>query len=262
MRPVLRTSRSTASPASARTSARTGTDTRTGNIPLRGTPVPARAHPCAGNPAMAQIVVLDGTAVPTPDHFRTWSALLLDHGFTHLRTGALAPRQAAQAERAGLHCVQELALLDVEAPFRIIEAGHRTRRLRSHELDVAAEIDLAAFGANWALDAEMLADIRQATPSHRARVVDLDGRVVGFLVSGRAARTGYVQRLAVDPTVHRQGIATSLLADSMRWMRRTRVRRAFVNTHVENEAALELYRRHGFVELPERLRVFEGALVS
>lgn len=257
MSPVLRTSRSTASPSASRT----GAPPRTGNIPLRGTPVPARAHPCAGNPAMAQIVVLDGTAIPTPDHFRIWSTALVELGFTHLRTGALAPRQAAQAERAGLHCVQELALLDVEAPFRTADSRHRTRRLRSHELEDAATIDLAAFGANWALDAEMLADIRQATPSHRARVVDLDGRVVGFLVSGRAGRTGYVQRLAVDPHVHRQGIATSLLDDSLRWMRRTRVRRAFVNTHVENEAALELYRRHGFVELPERLRVFEGALV-
>lgn len=250
MSPVLRTTRSTVSPS----------PTRTGNIPLRGTPVPARAHPCAGNPAMAQIVVLDGTAVPTPEHYRTWSAALVEMGFTHLRTGALAPRQAGQATRAGLHCVQELALLDLQAPFQVGTARQRTRRLRANELDLLAAIDLAAFGANWALDAEMIADIRQATPSHRARVVELDGRSVGFLVSGRAARTGYVQRLAVDPDVHRQGVATSLLVDSLRWMRRHRVRRAFVNTHVENEAALELYRRHGFVELPERLRVFEGVL--
>lgn len=252
MSPVLRTSRSTASPS----------PTRTGSLPLRGTPVPARAHPCAGNPAMAQIIVLDGTAIPTPEHFRTWSATLHEHGFTHLRTGALAPRQAAQAERAGLRCVQELALLDAEAPFVVGDQRQHTRRLRQHELDAIAAIDLHAFGSTWALDAEMLADIRHATPAHRARVVDLDDRIVGFLVSGRAARTGYVQRLAVDPDVHRQGIATSLLSDSLRWMRRRRVTRSFVNTHVENAAALELYRRHGFVELPERLRVFEGAVAT
>ena len=158
--------------------------------------------------------------------------------------------------------MQELALLDAEAPFSVGDQRQRTRRLRQHELDAIAAIDLAAFGATWALDAEMLADIRRATPAHRARVVDLDDRIVGFLVSGRAARTGYVQRLAVDPDVHRQGIATSLLSDSLRWMRRHRVTRAFVNTHIENTAALELYRRHGFVELPERLRVYEGALAT
>lgn len=207
---------------------------------------------------MAQIVVLDGTAVPTPEHFTTWRATLAEHGFTHLRTGALAPRQAGQAERAGLRCVQELVLLDVNAPFSITAAAHRTGRLRSDQLDQIAAIDLAAFGSNWALDAQMLADIRNATPSHRARTVMADGEPVAFLVSGRAARTGYVQRLAVAPAAHRQGIATSLLLDSLRWMRRARVTRAFVNTHVDNEAALELYRRHGFVDLPERLRVYEG----
>lgn len=209
---------------------------------------------------MAQLIVLDGSAVPTPEHYREWAGELLQHGFRHLRTGALAPRQATQAERAGLHCVQELVLLDVSAPLRPPAARHRTRRLRRHDFAAAAIIDRDAFGARWALDAEMLADIRHATPSHRVRGVLLDDRLVGFLVSGRAARVGYVQRLAVDPAQHRQGVATALLGDSFRWMERSRVRRAFVNTHVENEAARELYRRHGFTELPERLRVFEGAL--
>ncbi len=209
---------------------------------------------------MAQLIVLDGTAVPTPEHYREWAAVLREHGFQRVRTGALAPRQAAQAERAGLQCVQELALLDVSAPLQPRPTHLRTRRLRTGELRTAATIDRDAFGPRWALDAEMLADIRNATPSHRARGVVVDDRLVGFLVSGRAARVGYVQRLAVDPALHRQGIATALLGDSFRWMERTRVRRAFVNTHVENEAALELYRRHGFAELPERLRVFEGAL--
>jgi ribosomal protein S18 acetylase RimI-like enzyme len=53
-------------------------------------------------------------------------------------------------------------------------------------------------------------------------------------------------------------VATSLLADATRWLRRCKVDRIFVNTHVDNEPALCLYRAHGFHELPERLRVFEG----
>lgn len=210
---------------------------------------------------MAQIVVLDGTAVPTPEHVRIWARQLAEHGFLRLRTGALAPRQAAQAELAGLVCVQELALLDVTAPFAVGTRRLRTRRLREAHLEDAAAIDRAAFGDHWALDATMLDDVRRATPAHRGRVVVADDRIAGFLISGRAGRTGYVQRLAVDPAFHRRGLATVLVVDSLRWMRRARVRRAFVNTHVDNAAALELYRRHGFVEMPERLRVFEGPVV-
>ena len=262
MSPVLRTPRPTSAASNSRSAARTG------HLVLPGTPVPARAHPCPGTPGMAQIVVLDGTAVPTPEHFRIWSTTLVDHGFIRIRTGALAPRQAAQAERAGLVCVQVLALLDVDAPFQTgsgtsgAQRSPRTKRLREGHLDTAAVVDTAAFGHNWALDASMLADIRHATPSHRARIVTVDDRIVGFLVSGRAGRTGYVQRLAVDPQFHRQGLATALVDDAMRWMRRNRVTRAFVNTHVDNDAALELYRRHGFGEMPERLRVYEGPVVT
>jgi ribosomal protein S18 acetylase RimI-like enzyme len=224
---------------------------------------------------MALVIVPDGSAVPMPQHFHVWSRTLAGHGFTSLRTGALSPRQADQAERAGLHCVQELALLELPSaappPASIAQPDRRTHRLRRRQLAAIAQIDRAAFGIEWGLDASMLADVRSATPMYRARTVRArDGRaraghddagsneVVGFLISGRAGRTGYVQRLAVHPDAHRRGVATDLLLDSLQWMRRARVSRVFVNTHVDNVAALSLYRAHGFVELPERLRVFEG----
>jgi len=136
-------------------------------------------------------------------------------------------------------------------------------------------VDHAAFGDLWRLDLAMLHDVRTATPAARARIVAASslvrsgrasdgggapatGAVAGFLLSGRAGRNGYIQRLAVDPRVQRHGVATSLLADAIAWLRRRKVQRVFVNTHVENEPALRLYRTLGFAELPERLRVFEG----
>ena len=259
MSPVLRLSRTSDTP------------TRVGSIALRDAGVSARAHRYAGVPGMALVVVPDGSAVPTPEHFHVWSRALVDHGFTSMRTGALSPRQAEQAERAGLRCVQELALLELSASAMTLGPGHdaivpqrRTHRLRKRHLPTIAQIDHAAFGPSWWLDERMLADVRAATPMHRARTVRAgqaggDGNdIVGFLISGRAGRTGYVQRLAVHPDAHRQGIANDLLSDSLRWMRHARLQRAFVNTHVDNVAALALYRAHGFVELPERLRVFEG----
>jgi ribosomal protein S18 acetylase RimI-like enzyme len=253
MSPVLRLSRTSIDP------------TRVGSIALRDAGVSARAHRYTAVAGMALVVVPDGSAVPTPEHFHVWSRTLADHGFTSMRTGALSPRQAEQAERAGLRCVQELALLEMSAPQLAEGPRRRTHRLRRRHLQTAAQIDRAAFGESWWLDADMLADVRNATPMHRGRVIrgddSLGGNdVVGFLISGRAGRTGYVQRLAVRPDAHRRGLATDLLADSLRWMRRARLQRVFVNTHVDNVGALALYRAHGFVDLPERLRVFEGPL--
>ena len=211
--------------------------------------------------------------IPTAAHFDQWGAQLAELGFTRMRSGALAPRHALQAEAAGLVCIQELALLEATPPWRIPRSRHPTSRSGSRRTADLAKVDHAAFGDVWRLDASMLADVRTATPASRARVVttpnlarEMDGQatadtatdVAGFLLAGCAGRNGYIQRLAVDPGARRHGVATSLLADAMRWLRRRKVDRTFVNTHVENEPALRLYRALGFTELPERLRVFEG----
>ncbi len=240
---------------------------RAGRLVLDDRSVHARAQPCPGMPSMAQVVVLDGTAVPSTEQWRRWSGILATAGFTSMRTGALSPRQADQAGRAGLQCVQELVLLDmVVTDPGPLGAGSalRTRRMRSSQLAELAAIDLAAFGSQWCLDADMLAEVRRATPSHRSRVVrhaDAPG-LAGFVISGLADRTGYIQRLAVRPELHRRGLGAALLIDALTWMHRSRLRRVYVNTHVENHAALELYLKHGFAVVPDRLRVLEGPTSS
>jgi ribosomal protein S18 acetylase RimI-like enzyme len=109
----------------------------------------------------------------------------------------------------------------------------------------------------WCIDRVGIGDVRAATPRHRARAV-LDGSdIVAYAVSGRDGRNGYIQRLAVSPTHQHQGHGLALVADSLRWMARWRVRRALVNTHNGNDAALALYHRIGFTDLQDRLHVYE-----
>lgn len=231
---------------------------------LGTTSLQARATPCPDDPAKALVVVLDGGAVPMAEHYMAWCVELAALGYQRIRTGALSARQAVQADVAGLHVEQELELLQLDAPLPRPTAGRgahpSVRRLRSADLGHAAAIDRAAFGERWWLDAGMLADVCNATPRHRARVAEIDRAVVGSLISGRSGSLGYIQRLSVSPAVHRQGIGTALLADALSWMRRAGVSRVFVNTHIDNEAALALYHRIGFRSLPERLRVFEGSV--
>lgn len=242
---------------------------------LAATGIAVRAHPAAADPATAQLIVADSSLIPVARHFEEWGAQLAAHGFTRMRTGALGPRQALQAHAAGLQCIQELVLLEANPPLPGRSHVVRSRRGRPRDLVALAAVDRAAFGSPWHLDAAMLDDVRCATPSARVRVVTdravrLDESmassaasaalcgIAGFLISGRAGQNGYVQRLAVAPHAQRRGIAAALLADALAWLRRRHVQRVFVNTHVENVPALELYRRHGFVELPDRLQVFEG----
>ncbi len=136
----------------------------------------------------------------------------------------------------------------------------RLRPLRRHHHRIAAEIDLLAFGEPWANDATSLGEIRHATPIHHAvRSVDR-ARTTGFAITGLAGDTGYLQRLAVHPGRHRQGIGTALVADAVAWIRHCGAGTVMVNTGIDNHAALALYRRFGFHELAQRLTIAEISL--
>jgi ribosomal protein S18 acetylase RimI-like enzyme len=85
---------------------------------------------------------------------------------------------------------------------------------------------------------------------------------VGYVVTGRSGDRGYVQRLAVDPTVRRAGLGAALVVDGLRWLRRRHTLSAVVNTQVANDGALALYRRLGFILQPDGLIVLTLPLVD
>ena len=74
-------------------------------------------------------------------------------------------------------------------------------------------------------------------------------------MTGRSGRTGFVQRLAVDPDHHGRGTGRILLVDSLSWLQRSGANRALVNTQPGNDQALALYRSTGFNQRPEGLAV-------
>jgi ribosomal protein S18 acetylase RimI-like enzyme len=83
---------------------------------------------------------------------------------------------------------------------------------------------------------------------------------VGYAVTGRAGRRGFLQRLAVQPDHQRGGLGRALVLDGLRWLRRWRAERAVVNTQLENDAALALYENLGFRREPSGLSVLGAGL--
>jgi len=90
----------------------------------------------------------------------------------------------------------------------------------------------------------------------------VDHRVVGYCVTGRAGRRGYLQRLAVRPSQQGRGLGQALVADSLQWLKRRGVSSVVVNTQVENERALALYLAMGFRLQPSGLEVLGRALAE
>jgi ribosomal-protein-alanine N-acetyltransferase len=220
-----------------------------------------RIAPWPRRPDITQLVLLDHHMVPGPEDVTGWLRDAAATGASTARTNALFPDAAEVFADAGFSTADTLALLELDVrgrqPVTTRTAAHRTRRLRQADLSAAAEVDRQAFGDAWSNDHDSLDAIRRATPYHRSRGVRQGDRLVGFAISGRAGMTGYIQRLAVDPRLRRQGIAQALLADSLAWMTRRSVVTVLVNTATDNEAALALYRSTGFRELDARLRIME-----
>ena len=180
---------------------------------------------------------------------------LADQGVQQVITSALAAPEQVGFLAAGFAVRERLHLLSHDLrrlPER--DPAVRVRRARYADRPAVLALDHRAFDGFWRLDNAGLDEAIGATPVSRFRVA-VEQSIVGYAVFGRAGDRGYVQRLAVDPDHHRRGIASALLADGLRWLRRHGAQRAVVNTQEGNGSAVGLYLRLGFRTESEGLAV-------
>lgn len=188
-------------------------------------------------------------------------------GVAFIYTSALTEADAVQFVDAGFHVRAELALLTRNIERGLFGGIHRALRRSdphrghnrnsrgdikivrgSHDrIEEALEVDQSAFAHGWAMDMHDLTGALKATPTTRLHLA-LDGTtVVGFAVTGRANRRGYLQRLAVQPHFQGRGLGAALVHASIDWASSRDVKRLIVNTQTDNLNALRLYERAGFV---------------
>jgi ribosomal protein S18 acetylase RimI-like enzyme len=225
-------------------------------------------------PDVAHLVLLDHHMVPTRTNVEGWinEARQAPEPMRAVRTGAMFPEAAAVFADAGFTTIDALALLDLRlltrsdrgrpSRRRNARATSRatSRRMRSNDLPAVAELDRSAFGNPWGNDVRSLLDITTATPRHRARVVESPDGLEAVAISGQSGSYGYLQRLAVHPDTRRRGHARHLVGDALHWMERRGASIALVNTGVDNDAALDLYRSLGFTRRAETLQILEHVL--
>lgn len=226
----------------------------------------ARVRPWPDEPDAVQLITVDQSA-PPPEVIRSWLDELRIEGVRRVRTGALGPTMRPAYFECGFAVRQELTLLSHDlTDLRLLrvpgalDGGPVLRRGRTADLVALALTDRRAFGAMWCMDLQGIVDACAATPNHRLRTVMEGSQVLAYAVTGRAARSAYLQRLAVDPDAQGRGLGRMLTVDALRWARRHRCTTMLVNTHVDNEAALNLYHSVGFVDMPYRLMMLEITL--
>lgn len=226
--------------------------------------VRARVRPWPLETEVAQLVLTDHTKGPAVTTIEDWMRVLATAGFRSVRTGALSESAVEPFLELGFRSIQTLALLELahidHHQFRA--PHHDVRPVRTHrQLAMAAEIDSEAFENGWGLDTVAIVDACHATPHHRIRLAyTATEEPAGYMITGRNGTAGFVQRLAVLERFEGQGIATSLLIDGLTWLGRRGVDKVLVNTNFDNQRAIDVYERFGFVIQPSSLRVLERSL--
>ena len=209
----------------------------------------------------------EADTLPGDDVISHWLDDIRAMGFASVRTGAVGPGISRRLGALGFAGVQDLELLSTDLAtvpaVPATTAGERRIRMVTRlRMDAILAVDRRCFPRGWHMDEAMFRDARRAT-AHSALWAAHAGRdTVGFVLAGRTAATGYVQRLAVDPSHRRNGCALALLAAAHAWMRTTGCSVAMVNTEPTNAPALGLYRRFGYTALPYRLQVLECDLTG
>lgn len=222
-----------------------------------------RATTWRGDPAVAQVV----TRGPVTEH-EVVAALddLRRRGCTTALTAALAAAERAPFLAVGFVEHERLHLLrrGVEPITPRRADGPRLRRFRRQDLPTVLGIDHLAFPTFWRFDGPAIDDAMAATPAARFRVAVAPGldEPVAYAITGRAGSRGYLQRLAVHPGHRRDGLATALIDDGLRWLRRWGAREVLVNTQESNAGALALYEALGFDRQHEGLAVLRLDLLA
>lgn len=139
-------------------------------------------------------------------------------------------------------------------------------------LDELLAIDAAAFGAPWQLTQSSFLHACHTTTDHRVIIAHRTvpegvtsrrsaiAQVLGFVIVGRGGVRSYLQRLAVHSQARRSGVAHLLVHAAAHWANNRGASEMLVNTEPANVAALALYRKLGFVALPEPLIVMQRAV--
>jgi ribosomal protein S18 acetylase RimI-like enzyme len=219
----------------------------------------ARLAPWRGHPDIAQLVI-GSDSHATVHSVDECLQRARTSGYRSIVTGAVTGDDSALFLAAGLAVREHLHLLVTDLVVEPAPPCRGTARPTVRDRRAIVDLDDAAFEPFWRLGAAGIRDALDATPKSRLRVGHGEPRVAAYAITGRAGEYGYLQRVAVHPDARRRGWGRALVADALLWLWQHGTTRAFVNTQLENRAALELYEASGFTLMPERLSVLGGTL--
>jgi [ribosomal protein S18]-alanine N-acetyltransferase len=128
----------------------------------------------------------------------------------------------------------------------------RIRKFRLGDLDRIQEIEEASFGKD-AYERNLFAEFYHKC-GDLFLVVERRSGVCGYIVTCQRGDRAEIVSIAVDPPSRAKGAASSLMASTLRRLRRRNAGRLVLMVKVTNAAARAFYEKYGF----HKVRVVRG----
>jgi ribosomal-protein-alanine N-acetyltransferase len=154
--------------------------------------------------------------------------------------------------------VVTLAQNDATFPPRKSMNGILLREAEPTDLDTITALDHAAFGTEWWYSGTTF--FRVMHDQTRFIVVERNGLPVGYGFGHAFGAQAHITRLAVHPEQQGQGIGTRLLGALIMHFRAQGAETITLNTQMDNEDALRLYRHFGFTSAGDVVTVWRTYL--
>ncbi len=120
------------------------------------------------------------------------------------------------------------------------------RKMTMNDLEQVVAIDQASFSLPWpprSFQFELTDN-----PAARCWVAERDGKIVAMIVSWLILDELHIATIATHPDFRKQGIGKTLLNHVLKSAREEGAARAFLEVRASNRAAIEMYKRFGFME--------------
>jgi ribosomal-protein-alanine N-acetyltransferase len=125
-------------------------------------------------------------------------------------------------------------------------------------LDTVMEHERAMFGPESWTRSGYRSELADTTYRYYLAAEDDDGTLLGWAGLMVVAEDAQILTVGAIPSARRRGVGQALLDALLHEAKRRGASAAFLEVRVENEAALALYRRNGFVELRVRRGYYDN----
>ncbi len=190
---------------------------------------------------------LSAVLAPLLDHLR-------ERGISHLAVYGTALWLAPSLTRAGFERWEWIVSLE-RHPRPVVDLPATSAVLRpvgGHDLNPLLALDHAAFEPPYQFTSGELVEFMVTSGYFTLAEVPELG-LVGYACADVVGDTGQIIRLAVHPSVRKQGIGSALLNDALAYCQSNGVHRVTINTQESNDASLTLYEQFGFRRVGRRV---------